>query len=89
MDIVHRADEVMKLRTRLANLLQLALQPTIDMTKRQLPAHPRGSDVSTFHPAHPSKILCLRSLSPTNCILHGEQETPELVRLRVSTSADS
>jgi hypothetical protein len=88
VDIVHRAGEVMKLRTRLATLLQLALQPTQDMIKCQ-PALPRGTDVPTVYPAHPSKTLGLHSWSPTGCPLRSERETPGSIRLRGSAAADS
>ena len=48
-NIVHWVGEVMKLHSRLAVLLQLALQPTLNMSKNQLPALPHGSDVPTSH----------------------------------------
>jgi hypothetical protein len=89
MDIVHGAGEVTKLRPRLATLLQLALIPTLDMTKHQFPTLPRGSDVPTSYPAYPSKTLCLHSRSPTDCPPRIGRENHELIRLRVSTSADS
>ena len=43
----------MKFRSRLAALLQLALHPTLNTTKHQLPALPRGSDVPASHAAQP------------------------------------
>jgi hypothetical protein len=52
VDIVHRAGEVMKFCSRLATLLPVAPQPTLDMVKCRLPALLRGADIPTFHPAH-------------------------------------
>jgi hypothetical protein len=84
MDIVHRAGEVMKFRPRLATL-QLALR--YDQTSITPP--PRGSDVPTSNPAHPSKTRCLHSLSPNDCPLRSQRETPEPIRSRVSTPTNS
>jgi hypothetical protein len=56
IDTVHCTGEVMKLRSRLAVLLQLAPQHTLDMTKRQLPTLP-GALVSPWACGHVGVLL--------------------------------
>jgi len=66
LDIIHRAGEVMKFRSRLATLLKLALQPTLDMVKCQLPALPRAPKFPLpIPPISPRPCACILSLLPT------------------------
>jgi hypothetical protein len=64
MNIIRSPSKVVQLRTRLPTLLQLPLEPTMNMIKRQ-PTLPRRSHAPTAHTSH-TAYLHLRA--PRNIV---------------------